>query len=444
MSNKEVWVVGHKNPDSDSICSVLAYSKFKNTLDGDKAAYIPKRLGGLSEETKFIIDYFGVDAPELVEDARPQLSDVEFHHPAGLTSDMTVRQAWDIMHEEEIETLPVLDGDSVKGLVTIGDLSRAIFAVEDPAANADMILAAFDQPVENVYTSKDKLMTFLLTDFVDDIKLSIADTRYRYFPVEDQNGKYAGLVSKGDLVNVGRKQVILIDHQEKTQAIDGIDTAEILEIIDHHRLGGLSTAGPLFARLQPVGCSSTIIYQMFKEAGLVPDKSTAGLMMSAIISDTLLFRSPTCTPADKEAGLELAKIAGVDAESYAREMFKAGSNLGDKTAEEIFFMDFKRFEIGGKMVGVGQVSTINSDEIDDLHRKISDVMDSVIEDKGLDNAFLMITDIMEESSKVVCGGSNGTGIMEKAFNVESTGDSVFLPGVVSRKKQMIPALMGAM
>ena len=183
---------------------------------------------------------------------------------------------------------------------------------------------------------------------------------------------------------------------------------------------------------------------MFKEAGLVPDKSTAGLMMSAIISDTLLFRSPTCTPADKEAGLELAKIAGVDAESYAREMFKAGRNLGDKTAEEIFFMDFKKFEIGGKMVGVGQVSTINSDEIDDLHRKISDVMDSVIEDKGLDNAFLMITDIMEESSKVVCGGSNGTGIMEKAFNVESTGDSVFLPGVVSRKKQMIPALMGAM
>ena len=444
MSNKDVWVVGHKNPDSDSICSALAYSKFKNTINGENVNYLPKRLGVLSEETKFIINYFGVDAPELVEDARPQLLDVRFHHPAGIAVNASVREAWDLMHKEEIETLPVLEGNVVKGLVTVGDLSRAVFAVDNPSANMGEVLAAFDQPVENVYTGRESIVTFTLTDYIDDVKSSIADTRYRYFPVEDENGNYAGLVSKGDLVNSGKKQVILIDHQEKTQAIDGIETAEILEIIDHHRLGGLSTAGPLFARLQPVGCSSTIIYQMYKEAGLLPDKTTAGLMMSAIISDTLLFRSPTCTPTDKEAGLELAKIAGVDPESYAKEMFKAGSNLGDKTAEEIFFMDFKKFEIAGKMVGVGQVSTINSDEIDDLHKKISGVMDRIIEEKSLDNAFLMITDIMEESSKVVCGGSSGTDIMEKAFNVESTGDSVFLPGVVSRKKQMIPALMGAM
>ncbi len=357
MSNKDVWVVGHKNPDSDSICSALAYSKFKNTINGENVNYLPKRLGGLSEETKFIVNYFGVEPPELVEDARPQLLDVRFHNPAGLAASASVREAWDLMHKEEIETLPVLEGDVVKGLVTIGDLSRAIFAVDNPSANTGEVLDAFNQPVANVYTDKERLMTFSLTDYVDDVKSSIADKRYRYFPVEDENGKYAGLVSKGDLVNSGKKQVILIDHQEKTQAIDGIDTAEILEIIDHHRLGGLTTAGPLFARLQPVGCSSTIIYQMYKEAGITPDKTTAGLMMSAIISDTLLFRSPTCTPTDKEAGLALAEIAGVDPESYAKEMFKAGSNLGDKTAEEIFFMDFKKFEIGGKMVGVGQVST---------------------------------------------------------------------------------------
>ena len=239
--------------------------------------------------------------------------------------------------------------------------------------------------------------------------------------------------------------MILVDHEEKGQAVDGIETAELLEIVDHHRLGGMTTPQPLMARIQPVGCTCTILYQMYKEAGITPDKSTAGLLLSAIISDTLLFRSPTCTGHDKIAAGELAKIAEVDMESYAMDMFKAGSELGNKTAEEIFYMDFKEFDMEGRKIGVGQATTVDSAGIPDIHKKISGVIDDIIGEKCLDNAFLMITDIIKESSVVVCGGKDGVEIMKKAFETEAQDeDSVFLPGVVSRKKQMIPALMGAL
>ncbi len=299
-------------------------------------------------------------------------------------------------------------------------------------------------PIRSIYKEREHLITFRINEFLDDITEQMNQVRYRYFPVEDEEGKYIGLVSKGNLLKAGKKQVILVDHEEKVQAVDGIESAEILEIIDHHRLGGMTTPAPLFARVQPVGCCCSIIYEMYKEAGVTPDKKMAGLMLSAIISDTLLFKSPTCTSMDKLAGEELAKIAGVTTETYAKEMFKAGSDLGSKEPREIFFMDFKKFEIEGKNIGVGQVSTINTDEIEDIHQKIAGIMDDVIAEKGLDNAFFMITDIMEESSKVVCGGEGGTAIIEAAFDRQAEGDAVYLPGVVSRKKQMIPSIMGVM
>lgn len=545
-NKSRVWVTGHKSPDTDSICSAIAYANLKNTVDASKD-YIPGRAGDINEETRFVLGYFGVKEPELVVDVRQQLSDVNFHRTSGVDKDISIREAWEKMKDEDMVTLPVTEGKELDGVVTIGDLSRSVFNVLDrnqisgaatPYKNIVKVLDAevvigdtdkiFDSgkmvvsacvinsmvgtidegdivvledraeaqrnavemgagcvivcngaevdgdakkaasvngciilkakydpftcarlmiqsvPIKSIYKKREHLITFRLNDFLDDITDQMTQVRYRYFPVEDEEGKYVGLVSKGDLLNAGRKQIILVDHEEKVQAVDGIESAELLEIIDHHRLGGMTTPAPLFARIQPVGCCCTIIYEMYKEAGVTPDKKMAGLMLSAIISDTLLFKSPTCTPMDKAAGEELAEIAGVTPEAYAKEMFKAGSDLGSKEPRDIFFMDFKKFEIEGKNIGVGQVSTINTDEIDDIHKKISGIMDEVISEKSLDNAFLMITDIMEESSKVVCGGEGATAIIEEAFGKEADGDAVYLEGVVSRKKQMIPSIMGVM
>ena len=303
----KILVTGHKNPDTDSITSAITYSNFKNKLEGtDK--YAAMRLGNVSDETRYVLDYFNVAEPTLIE-------------------------------------APLEEGD----------------------------------------------------------------------------------------------KVILVDHNEKSQTVDGIENAEVLEIIDHHRLGGLVTATPLFMRVQPVGCTGTIIYQMYKENGIEITKEMAGLMVSAILSDTLLFRSPTCTEADKAAGMELAAIAGIDPEVYAKEMFKAGSNLAEKTAEEIFNIDCNNFEMGDKVITVAQVSTINSDEIDDIHNKISEFIKGV----DADMAFLMITDIINESSTVVCAGEGAIELMTNGFEVKADGDAVYLPGVVSRKKQMVPAIMGA-
>ena len=541
-----VWVTGHKSPDTDSICSAIAYANLKNTVDESKD-YFPGRAGDINEETRFVLDYFGADEPELIVDVRQQLSDVEFHRTTGVDKNISIKEAWETMKKEDMVTLPVTEGDELDGVVTIGDLSRSVFNVLDrhqiseastPYINIVKVLDAevvtgdtdknFDNgklvlsacvinsmvgtidegdivvledraeaqrnavemgagcviicngaevdkdavkaasvngciilkakydpftcarliiqsvPIRSIYKEREHLITFRLNDFLDDITDQMTQVRYRYFPVEDEEGKYVGLVSKGNLLSAGKKQIILVDHEEKAQAVDGIESAELLEIIDHHRLGGMTTPAPLFARVQPVGCCCTIIYNMYKEAGVVPDKKMAGLMLSAIISDTLLFKSPTCTPMDKAAGEELAKLAGVTPETYAKEMFKAGSNLGSKDTRDIFFMDFKKFEIEGKNIVVGPVSKINTDEIDDIHKKISGIMDEVIAERCLDNAFLMITDIMEESSKVVCGGEGGIEIIEEAFGKKADGDAVYLEGVVSRKKQMIPSIMGVM
>lgn len=443
MSNKEVFVVGHKNPDTDSICSSLGYTYLKNALSNGEAKYISKRAGSLSEETKFVIDYWNVEKPELLTDVRPQLCDASLRIPKTVCKDTTISETWNIMQEEEIESLPVLENGKVIGIITLGDLARKVFNV----VNIDCSLASevIGRKIEGIYTKKEEILSFKLTSFVEDVKEEISNVRYRYFPVEDENGDFAGLVSKGDLLKVGQKNIILMDHAEKTQAVDGIDTACVLEIIDHHRLGGMTTAAPLFARIQPVGCSCTIVYQMYKEKNVEIPKHIAGLLMSAITSDTLLFRSPTCTEDDKRAALDLALIAGVDIEEYAKEMFKAGSNLSDKTAEEIFFMDFKKFDMSGKIVGVGQISTVNSEEIDDLHKKISSIINGILETKGLEYAFFMITDIMKESTKLVCAGKNAVSLLAKEFNVtDIDGDSIYLEGVVSRKKQMIPAITGAL
>ena len=275
----------------------------------------------------------------------------------------------------------------------------------------------------------------------------MAGVRHRDFPVLDAEGKFVGMFSRRCLLNAKGKKIILVDHNEKTQAVDGMEHADLREVIDHHRMGTVETVGPIYYRAQPLGCTSTIVYQMFKENGVEIPKEIAGLMCSAIISDTLLFRSPTCTPVDKEVGMELAKIAGIDVNAYANDMFAAGSNLKKMTDEQIFHQDYKQFALGKMTIGIGQISSLNADELVTLEKRLLPYLEGVVAEGEESMIFFMLTNILEESTSLLCVGEGAEALIEKAFALEGKDDvirrtqMIYLPGVVSRKKQLVPALV---
>lgn len=542
---KKVWVLGHKNPDTDSICAALAYAELKNRKEEGK--YVAKRAGAVSEETRYVLDYFGVQEPELVTDAGAQAKDIEIRETKGVCSHISLKHAWEMMKDSNVVTLPIINAKKkLEGLIVTGDIATSYMDVYDNHVLATartqyknivetvegtlltgnehgyfvkgkVVVASGDDAVMKEYIEeddlvilanrpesqrcalelnascmvvcagtevskeilamaeerdcvvistpfdtftvarlinqsmpikyfmkKDNLVTFELDDYVEDIKEEMSKVRHRDFPVLDENGNYVGMISRRNLLNMQKKQVILVDHNEKTQAVDGIDGAEILEIIDHHRIGSLETMGPVYFRNQPLGCTGTIVYQMYREQNEKITKQIAGLLLSAILSDTLMFRSPTCTPVDKAAAEDLAKIAGVDIETHAKNMFRAGSNFKNKTIEEIFFQDFKKFSASDKDFGVGQISAMGSEELMAIKDQIIEYMDTVLTEKKLDMVFIMLTDILEETTYLVCAGEGSDHVVKTAFQEEKSDDVYILKGVVSRKKQLIPPFMSAM
>jgi manganese-dependent inorganic pyrophosphatase len=252
------------------------------------------------------------------------------------------------------------------------------------------------------------------------------------------------MISRRNLLDARKKKLVLVDHNERSQAVDGLEEAEILEIIDHHRIGSIETLSPVFFRNQPLGCTATIVYQMYQENGVEISEEIAGLLCSAILSDTLIFRSPTCTQVDKHAAEELAKIAGIDPVEYAKQMFMAGSNLKNKSPEEIFYQDFKKFSAGDVSFGVGQINFMGSEELENIKQKLLPYLEKAFLEHGVDMIFFMLTNIMEESTELLYRGNNAKEVLESAFHLPEKEDRILLRGVVSRKKQLIPALMGAL
>ena len=294
------------------------------------------------------------------------------------------------------------------------------------------------------FMTREHLVTFDIDDYVDDVKETMSKIRHRDFPILDENGNYLGMVSRRNLMSMQKKQIILVDHNEKSQAVDNINEAEILEIIDHHRLGSLETISPVYFRNQPLGCTSTIIYQMFGEKNIEIPQHIAGLLLSAILSDTLMFRSPTCTQLDILAAEALAKIAKVDIETHAKNMFKAGSDFKNKTTEEIFYSDFKIFHTDEFDFGVAQISAMSREELDKVAEKLRPFLKEVLGEKRIDMVYVMLTDILEESSRVIFEGHDAGRILADAFEREENENGILLEGIISRKKQLIPTLMNAM
>ena len=542
---RDIFVIGHKNPDTDSICSAIAYADLKNKLTHE-SRYVPKRAGQLNEESRFVLEYFGVKTPEYVADVGTQVKDIEIRMTAGVDANISLKKAWQLMRQNNVVTLPITEGEKLKGLITIGDIAKSYMDVYEStilgvaktqyaniietidghmivgdenayvdkgkvlvaAANPDLMESYIEENdlviLGNRYESQlcaiemsagcivvcegaevsrtikrlaeekgctvimsphdtftvarlinqsmpisyfmktDGLVTFRMDSLVDQIKDVMAKLRHRDFPILDGRGRYVGMISRRNLMNMRRKQLILVDHNERAQAPDGIDNAEILEIIDHHRIGSLETMAPVFFRNQPLGCTATIIYQFYREAGNEIEPKIAGLLLAAIVSDTLMYRSPTCTAIDRAAAEDLAAIAGIDVKDFAKQMFNAGSDLKTKTPEEIFYQDFKKFNIDETEFGVGQISSMNEEELENLKKKLLPYMEKVAAETELSMIFFMLTNILEESTELIYCGKNAKQLVADGFYTKAGENATVLPGVVSRKKQLIPAFMNAL
>lgn len=547
MEKKKVWVVGHKHPDSDSICSAISYAYLKNAINQkEDVEYEARRAGEVNPETAYILERFGVEAPELVEDAGSQVKDIKMRKTEGVSSHISIRKAWDMMKDQDIATLPVVNTrNKLEGLIVTGDIAESYMDVydnetlaiartqykniietlagkllsgnehgyfvkgkvvigtatsevlKDKIESDDLVIlsdredaqllaieencscivvsngfgasekvleAAKEKEVVIISTpydtftaarlinqsmpikffmARDNFTTFTLDDLLSDVKKTMSEVRHRDFPVVDDDMNYIGMISRRNLLSFDKKQIILVDHNEKSQALNNIDDAEVVEIIDHHKIGDLQTLAPVYFRNQPLGCTGTIVYQMYKENGVEIEPKIAGLLCSAIISDTLMFRSPTCTPVDKMVGEELAKIAGVEVEELAIKMFEAGSNFAEKTEEEILNQDFKIFHAGDVSFGVDQVSAMGKKQLDEVKARLIPALDAMIEEKKIDMVFVMLTDILTESTDLLCGGEGAREVAQKAYPKATGEDSLWLEGVVSRKKQLIPSFMSS-
>lgn len=537
----EVFVIGHKNPDTDSICSAIAYAALKNIKE---EKYIPKRAGNINKETEFVLKYFDVPVPELIKDVNTQVRDISYRLVEGVSGDITMKQAFELMRSNDATTLPVVENGKIKGIVTVGDIAEAyilegndnilhvsrtkyaqiaetiggsliygnshsyvsngkvvvgtahvelleqhihendIVIISDREATqiaaiksgASMIIVCLVDKVSDkvmelakskdcaivttqndtfkvarligqsipikYFMVKDGIMTFYEDDTVDYLKNIMSKTRVRYFPVIDENGNYKGLVSRRNFINARKKQLILVDHNERTQSVNGVDEAEIREIIDHHRIANIETRMPVYFRNQPLGCTATIVYQMYQEQGIIPDEKIAGLLCSAILSDTLVFKSPTCTEIDKISAMKLAELAGIDVNAFAMEMFSAGSNLKGKSMDEILHQDFKKFDIGDMTVGIGQINSINEKELAEIRRDMEKYLETYSE-SGCDIILFVMTNIFDEGSGILCYGDEADTLCRSAFGAEIEDGYVYLPGIVSRKKQIVPALVYA-
>lgn len=544
---RNAYVVGHRNPDTDSICSAIAYAELKNLEGNSEYNFLATRAGQINAETEYVLQRFGMEPPVYLNNLGTRVKEMEIRHAPSIRSNLSLRKAWQLMINENCVTLPIVDDDNIlKGLITIQDIAKAYMEemsssilsdsktpyrnivetldgelivgdiegsfekgnVLIAAANPDVmeeyinpgdmiilgnryesqlsaiemeagcIIVCLNSPVSksikhlaqnsgctiivtpldtfaaarllnqsmmvDYFMTTENLMTFDPYDFTDFVKDEMLKRRFRDFPVIDKKGHYLGMISRRNLLGVKKRAVILVDHNEESQAVENIKNAEILEVIDHHRLGSLETFEPVYFRNEPVGCTATIIYEIFNEKGYDIPPDIAGLLCSAIISDTLLFRSPTCTLMDKSACKYLAQIAGIDdIEAFGVEMFKAGSNLSLKTPEEIFYQDYKKFEFGKISFGVGQINSMSETELNAIKEKIGSVAEKARGDYKLDMVFFMLTDILKEKSELLCFGKGVDDFIEDAFGRRTENGSIILDGVISRKKQLIPAFMNA-
>ena len=540
-----VYVSGHRNPDTDSICSAIAYSYLLNATNKYNA--VPVRLGEANRETEYVLKRFGVEHPVLLKTVKQKVEDLNYDKVTVFSKDLTLKTAWFLLKQQNLKSAPILDEHGqLLGLLSTSNIiegymdqwdSEVLKKAKTPVENVidtleanviylnealkvingdihiaamsgneakkrihenDVVIVGGDRsddleelisvkpsliiltgsltsnehvvnkckeqgisivstpfntyqtsqqivqavPVEYVMIKGD-IKTFSTDDTLDYMKEVMSETRYRGYPVIDLNNRCVGSISRFALLKGLRKKVVLVDHNERGQSIPGIEEADILEIVDHHRVADIQTVGPLLFRGEPLGSTATIVTRMFEEQDVEMPSHIAGLLLGAVVSDTLLFKSPTCTPVDTKIAKKLAKIAGVDIQEFAMEMFKAGTSLVGKTVDEIFNQDFKKFSFDNLQVGVAQVNSMDIEGFLPYKKDMLDYMNKFAEDNNLEFTLLLLTDIINANSEIFVGGPRPE-LVEKAFNVQLTECQGTLVGVISRKKQVVPAITAVM
>lgn len=540
-----VYVSGHRNPDTDSICSAIAYSYLLNATNKYNA--VPVRLGKINRETEYVLKRFGVEHPVLLKTVKQKVEDLNYDKVTVFSKDLTLKTAWFLLKQQNLKSAPILDEHGqLLGLLSTSNIiegymdqwdSEVLKKAKTPVENVidtleanviylneslkvvegdihiaamsgseakkrihenDVVIVGGDRsddleelisvkpslivltgsltadenvvkkceeqgisiistpfntyqtsqqivqaiPVEYVMIKGD-IKTFSTDDTLDYMKEVMSETRYRGYPVIDLNNRCVGSISRFALLKGLRKKVILVDHNERGQSIPGIEEADILEIVDHHRVADIQTVGPLLFRGEPLGSTATIVTKIFDELDVEMPSHIAGLLLGAVVSDTLLFKSPTCTPVDTKIAKKLAEIAGVDIQEFAMEMFKAGTSLVGKTVDEIFNQDFKKFNFDNLQVGVAQVNSMDIEGFLPYKKDMLDYMNKFAEDNNLEFTLLLLTDIINANSEIFVGGPRPE-LVEKAFNVQLTECQGTLAGVISRKKQVVPAITAIM
>ena len=540
-----VYVSGHRNPDTDSICSAIAYSYLLNATNKYNA--VPVRLGEINRETEYVLKRFGVEHPVLLKTVKQKVEDLNYDKVTVFSKDLTLKTAWFLLKQQNLKSAPILDEHGqLLGLLSTSNIiegymdqwdSEVLKKAKTPVENVidtleanviylneslkvvegdihiaamsgseakkrihenDVVIVGGDRsddleelisvkpslivltgsltadenvvkkceeqgisiistpfntyqtsqqivqaiPVEYVMIKGD-IKTFSTDDTLDYMKEVMSETRYRGYPVIDLNNRCVGSISRFALLKGLRKKVILVDHNERGQSIPGIEEADILEIVDHHRVADIQTVGPLLFRGEPLGSTATIVTKIFDELDVEMPSHIAGLLLGAVVSDTLLFKSPTCTPVDTKIAKKLAEIAGVDIQEFAMEMFRAGTSLVGKTVDEIFNQDFKKFSFDNLQVGVAQVNSMDIEGFLPYKKDMLDYMNKFAEDNNLEFTLLLLTDIINANSEIFVGGPRPE-LVEKAFNVQLTECQGTLAGVISRKKQVVPAITAIM
>lgn len=532
---EQIYVTGHRNPDTDSIVSAMAYAALRNSL-GDRQ-YQAARLGHVSDETQLVLDRFGFEPPVYIKTMRTQVRDLDFDTPPALNSMVTLSRAWTAMKNDPsiaaipvtredgtlygmlssgdiasydmntveqhcVEEIPlfnllgVLEGkilndagsmvDTLSGEVTIAlPQSRQNLLFSDKQSivvcghQPDMIRRALDLGVKCVILcqseldeelrsiptdtciistpfdpyravrlifqsipiarvcSTSPLVCFHLDDFIDDVREEVLQNRFRCYPILDENERVVGTLSRYHLIRPRRKQVVLVDHNEFAQSVPGLEQAEILEIIDHHRLADIQTGNPIYFRNEPVGSTTTIVAGMYQEKGLLPSEKLAGLMAAAIVSDTVMFKSPTSTPRDRDMAERMARIANESLDDLGKAIFSA-TCPEDKSAADLLFVDFKDFHIAGHNLGVSQITCVDSIRMLERKDEFLAAMSDYMTKQNYDLMLLMLTDVLLEGTQLIYLGD--TNAIEQAFGADPMQNTVFLPKIMSRKKQIIPML----
>ena len=529
-----IYITGHRNPDTDSVVSAMAYAALKNAL-GERR-YKAARLGQISDETQTVLNRFGFQPPCLITDVRTQVRDLDYDTPPTLSAAATISRGWQTMQKERISVLPVANEDgTLYGMLSAGDVANYdMSSVRNPQVGEvpvfnllsvlegkilnedgqtqDMLtgeviialpasrenLLSFDEnsivvcgdqpemirralerkvnciivcqaevsaellaenistcviatpydayravrlichalPISSICKSRD-LVCFHLDDYIDDVKDAVLESRFRAYPILDDQERVVGTLSRFHLLRPRRKQVVLMDHNERAQSVHGLEQAEILEIVDHHRLADIETSNPIYVRNEPVGSTTTIVAGMYQEKGLMPTAKMAGLMAAAIVSDTVMFKSPTCTQRDIDVATRMARIANVSLEELGKAIFSVTSG-DDKTVEAMLNTDYKEFHIAGHSLSVSQITCMDSDRLLKRKDEFLAAMEKNRKAKGLEMSVLMITDVLLEGTQLIFAGNEEP--IRQAFNLKNAENTAFLPKVMSRKKQVIPTL----